>query len=273
MFQIKRVFLWSSAVGVGMALTAAMVAAQNPPDRTNVDQNAEKGRRADSQTGDDKISDRFLAGWLVIANQSEIELAQLAEQHAKNDEVKQFAQQMIQEHQQLLSALQPISGLDVSRSRADDAREKSSGNPRPGTDKSAPQRPGQPRDQNAPGDATSRTDAGRASGVHDTSSNSHAEILNLKQEIAQKCLATFREQATQGGDFDKMFIGQQLMAHYSALDTMEVFQSRASGELRQVIGQGIPVVRKHLEHAKQIMQKLHDESATTAKRPAGNRVE
>ncbi len=43
---------------------------------------------------------------LVRGNQGEIELAQIAQQEAKSDKVKQFAQMMIKDHQQALQELQ-----------------------------------------------------------------------------------------------------------------------------------------------------------------------
>ncbi|MGE0758329.1 MAG: DUF4142 domain-containing protein [Pirellulaceae bacterium] len=50
--------------------------------------------------------DRHIASCLALGNHEEIALAEFAMQHAQNDQVRQFAQQMIQDHRKVLGQLQ-----------------------------------------------------------------------------------------------------------------------------------------------------------------------
>jgi len=54
--------------------------------------------------------EQFLAGCLLARNQSEVDLSQFAQEQAENPEVKQFAQQMVQDHQKIIQQLQQVAG-------------------------------------------------------------------------------------------------------------------------------------------------------------------
>jgi predicted outer membrane protein len=64
--------------------------------------------------------DHYLANCLLMKNQGEIELNQFAAGRAKHEDVKQFAQQMVQEHRQLGAKLERVvqSGRDANRDAA-----------------------------------------------------------------------------------------------------------------------------------------------------------
>src|SRR4051794_13432067 len=51
-----------------------------------------------------------IAACLLDHNKAEVELAKLAVEHAKNDEVKQFAEQMVKDHSQMVDNLQQFVG-------------------------------------------------------------------------------------------------------------------------------------------------------------------
>ena len=62
--------------------------------------------------------DAFLADWLIIDNNTEIEMAKLALQKAASDEVKQFApQKMIADHQKLNEQLMRFAGNQAPREK------------------------------------------------------------------------------------------------------------------------------------------------------------
>jgi putative membrane protein len=62
----------------------------------------------------------YLANCLLIHNKGEIEINQFAEGRSQNEEVKQFAQHMIRDHQQLAQKLERVaqSGRDSNRDGA-----------------------------------------------------------------------------------------------------------------------------------------------------------
>ena len=61
--------------------------------------------------------DHYLANCLLIHNQGEIEINQFAEGRAENEDVKQFAQQMIRDHQQLGEKLERAAESDRDANR------------------------------------------------------------------------------------------------------------------------------------------------------------
>src|SRR4051812_5597150 len=64
--------------------------------------------RATSAVPVDASSDRMLAHCLIVDNRGEIEMAQFALQHSQNDDVKNFAQQLIADHSKMLASLESL---------------------------------------------------------------------------------------------------------------------------------------------------------------------
>lgn len=83
-------------------------------------------------------------------------------------------------------------------------------------------------------------------------------LLQMKAEIARRCgELTQRELAAkQGAEFDKAYIGQQIVSHIDMLATLQTVQQHASSELQPMIQKGIQTTEQHLSQAKQIMQQL-----------------
>ena len=228
---------------VYMAATALL--SQNP----RTEQDPRTGKSTETTTS--SRGDQVLAAWLVIDNENEIALSRLAQERSKSDEVKQFAKKMIDEHQQMLGKLQPLAGTtgtsgtggttgknDRERSRTEDGQPPS-GSPT-GSDQ-------QPRDA-----------SGQRGDMH-----GQLDVVQLKRELAQRCLASARKELEQksGPEFDKCFMTMQVMAHVGAVDTLEVFKTHASGQLRQTITEALPTVQAHLEHAKTIAKGLEGKDA------------
>ncbi len=61
----------------------------------------------------------YIANNLLLGNQAEVELGQLAAQQAENDQVKAFGQMMVKEHQQMIQELQRVAGTRGATSKSD----------------------------------------------------------------------------------------------------------------------------------------------------------
>ncbi|HEX3871253.1 MAG TPA: DUF4142 domain-containing protein [Pirellulales bacterium] len=83
---------------------------QDPQGQVPGQQRFSQQPQGQQQQGMRQSDDAVLAAWLIGGNRGEIELAQLAEKRAKDDNVKKFAQQMVQAHTALLSQLQGVAG-------------------------------------------------------------------------------------------------------------------------------------------------------------------
>ena len=243
-----------SATGLLYVLASAFLT-QN---EQQVDQDPRTGKPP-METGASSRGDQLLASWLVVDNENEIALSRLAQERSKNEEVKQFAKQMIDDHQQMVTKLQTIAGAslvgdrggdrDRGRHQREDGQQPPTTNPPTGTPPSGGHQGGaEPRE---------------ASGVRESG---RLDFVQIKRELAQQCLASARRELEQksGAEFDKCFMMMQVGAHVMAVDTLEVFKNHASGQLRQTITEALPTVRTHLDHAKTIAKSMEGKSSDAA---------
>ena len=186
-------------------------------------------------------ADLQLADWLLIDNRGEVNLAKYALEHSKNDAVKNFARQMVEDHDKFLQQLEKFSGLGVTNSPNTDRAE---GSP-PTTSTAA-----------LPNAVKSQPLAGAAA------AGMGLNFVQIKQELAKQCgeTAMTELQKKQGDEFDKCYIGMQLGMHMQMIDTLKVFKNHASPELAQLMDKGRETAESHFEHAQKIMKDLDKSS-------------
>jgi predicted outer membrane protein len=261
---------WAAAV-MGVTLTAATALAQNEPARPRTAPAEQPAARAGAQVM--QPMDTILANWLIVENEGEIALAQLGQQRAQETEVKQFSQRMIKDHQEFLAKLQRFAGAqqprgavnpDQGRREADNRRDA----PERGdtATRKEDQAPAREAGQTAPATARPAQPAGQKVAQRQPGDMGQ-RIIGLKRELGQQCQQTARRELEEkrGAEFDQCYMFQQVAMHLHAVDTMKVFQGHASGELRQVLSEGVKTAEEHLEHAKHLAKKL-DDGAATARR-------
>jgi predicted outer membrane protein len=205
---------------------------------------------ANNQTGG---LDQFIATCLLIGNQEEVALAQLAADRAQNENVKRFAQTLIADHQKAIQKLQQHAKPGISLEGAGTITATSAApSTQPGT---------LPSDRVASNDSPSarqftanRVDIDRdpmAGGALD-------QVLHMSQQAAQECLSMTKSmmQEKQGAQFDKAFAGSQVGAHVGMLAKLKASEQHASPELASIIQESQQVVQSHLEQAKQLCEEL-----------------
>ncbi|WP_428304351.1 DUF4142 domain-containing protein [Lacipirellula sp.] len=181
-----------------------------------------------------------IASCLVLGNQEEVAIAEIAQKHAEHPEVKKFAAHMVEQHQQAMTKLEQavpqVAGLTLGTADW------------------------QARQQ---GEA-----AGKAG---------DSPELELAKAIKQQCLVLTQKEmeGKQGAEFDKCYIGQQIGAHVGMLAQLQGSKSFANPQLQAVIVEGEQMATKHLEEAKKIMAELEGakgQPARTSQRtaPAAN---
>jgi predicted outer membrane protein len=227
-----------------LAAIAQLPNVQNPPQTPPVqlEQNRPQVQQQLGQPGSQGSSaaDAQLANCLIIDNQNEVALAQFALQKTQNDDVKKFAQQMVEQHQQAIGSLQQYA----SASRG------AQGQQGQGNLAATPGQPG------ANVTITLKPELSADAGG--------LNPLTLKQEIAAQCLQSARRELDQkqGAEFDKTYIGMQIGAHMMMADMLQVFQNHASPEFRKTLASQQKTVQSHLDHAKQIMKSLDSKTAS-----------
>ena len=224
-------------------------------------------------------SDRVLAAWLIIDNNNEVALSKMALDRSKNDEVKRFAQVMIDDHtafaQKLREFAPGVGGLDSMGDRSKTS-EHATKDGQPIRDNTPKPNPTSPQDPNkpTPQPLEPREDGTRRPMRDDDMRPVHAagvDHVELVSELGRKCLESTKLELNQKQDaeFDLCFLGMQLVAHQQMADKLEVFQRYASPNMRTVLDSGLQTVRTHKDHVKKLMTSVQDlahERATNVKR-------
>jgi predicted outer membrane protein len=224
-------------------IPAGLLRAQNDPPRAPVAAPPDSRNQGSAQQGD-----AILATWLLVANNNEIALARLALQKAQSDEVKQFAQTMIDEHGQFALKLQPFadSGTTVDRDAPAGDKDK--------------------KDKKGERGTSDHGDAGRDQGGHEPKDASGArpasmpgafDHVGLIRDLGRKCLETETKMLGEkaGADFDRCYIQMQVGAHVKMADMVEVFRTRASDRLRPTLDAGQKTIQAHVARAKALCEK------------------
>jgi predicted outer membrane protein len=234
--QWNRITVLTCIAGL---VAAGMLLAEDPAVRRAAPTPQTAARRGENL-------DQLFAGCVILTNQNEINVAQLAEQRTKSPEVKKFAETLQHDHQQFLGDLEQFAGNWNFKGRqsanVSDANER----------RAAPQ---QRQAANQPG--TVATAAGSC----------HDKLLQIRREVADECLASARRELSgkEGREFDACFIGMQLGMHMYVVDELKVLERHASPELQQTLRKGRETAQQHLDRAKEIMKDIDaGETRTTA---------
>ncbi len=215
---------------------------QEPRDRTMPDTGTKTQQAATN-------ADSVLVTWLIVDNENAVALARIAQQRAQSPEVKQFAQRMIDDHNQILQKLHQCRPTNGNGSRLGTGTGPGTGT---GT--------GVGRDPKGEYPGTRETMPRDASGVLSSGPLDHEKLV---RDLGRKCLESHTRllQEKQGAEFDRCFMGMQVGAHIKAVDTLEVFQSYASPALRPTLEEGLRTVQMHLQDAKDLAKRTDTAAA------------
>ncbi|MFO0789728.1 MAG: DUF4142 domain-containing protein [Pirellulales bacterium] len=243
--------------------------------------------------GASQESDKFFANCLLTHNQGEVELSEIAQQKAQNPEVKQFAQQMIKDHRQMIEQLQQVAGTQAgaTHNRSSEASSSTSTNSNNDSSSAAPGAATGTESNNAnrtSGDLPGSSGASRTTAQSGTAGSAAAteaadstrsltattagdsgavsHIGQIEQQIAQRCqqMAKDELQQKEGAEFDKCYIGNAVGAHMHAVAALEVIGKSSQGQLAQIAQAAQPTVQQHLDRAKELMKQLEGEKGSNA---------
>jgi predicted outer membrane protein len=269
---------------------------QPQPDRARANQQREGAAAGAQQVGGQREGrqgqmaqrvDQSVAVMLALGNYCEIQLGQLASQKSQNPQVKEFAQQMVQDHTQFLQQIQRFlppgqfddlqagdgsaAGARPGRTgartegaagvRPEGARPEGAAGARPDGAAAAPSEDRPATDQVAQNEAQrARENQGRAETrqAGQQGEQGRNPIWQIQKEAGQKALQTTKEilNEKQGADFDKCYIGGAVMEHVHMLAKLEAAQRHVSPEFQQIIRQGQQKTEQHLKHARTLDQQL-----------------
>lgn len=281
--------------------------AQQQPDAQRAQDQAQRRENQRGQAGQPgqpgrpgRQIDTQIAYGLVLANWEEIQLSEFAAEKAQNPQVKEFAQKMVQEHNQYMDRLQNFLASKQDDPRA--ARSSAGGTPAvtPRTspdarvnqdDATEPRRAKQDRDDaedrsddagaaaRQPGDRAAAVaqaqpgqDPSRAAelGATGLQTGQRGQVMmQIHRDAAERCLALTKEilSEKQGKEFDKAFMSQQIVAHVGMLAKLQAVQDHVSPEFQQVVQEGAQSAEQHLKEARTIAQSLEGSNQRSGAQP------
>ncbi|MBA3315806.1 MAG: DUF4142 domain-containing protein [Planctomycetaceae bacterium] len=249
-------------------------------------------RRAQGRQGQGQLGDAALVRWIGADNEAEIRISEIAQQKAQNEQVKQFAKMMVDEHTKLGEQLQQASqgqgnqGDAANRSTTiqerttrrnaternanenenenetdRDAAENRNERNADRDDANAPGQDNAPNARNANRTTTEIQTETRTAGGNRQQQGANNPAVALHEQIKQECVASFTKelQSKNGAEFDKCYLGQQIMAHQGMIDTLKVVDQHASADLKQTLQQAQQATKQHLQKAKELMKQVENE--------------
>lgn len=241
-------------------------AGQSQTDRRQQTQQQAEARRTVRGSAEQGGIVQPLATILALGNHAEIELGQLASEKTQNPQVKQFAQQMVEEHTQFLGKLKQFNPQvpDADRTQlrsaqATDRQGQSGATQTPQRDPSIAQAGG----TRGTGEANTRRqgDVARTGFSEGAGSSQHqGELVSVIQDAAQQKLQMTKETLSkyEGQDFDMGYLSQQVHAHVGMLAHLNAMKGKGPSEFNELVNEGISTTNEHLQHAKQLAKQLED---------------
>jgi predicted outer membrane protein len=203
-------------------------------------------------------ADQQIAALLFVCARNEVELSKFAQEKATSEEVRSFAEMMVTDHSPELDKLQKAAGPLASA--------HAPGTPAAGVRKEVIREETREirRDPAAPEDAApprrvaveEKTIEARPAGTLDW--------VSIHKQIADQCLASTKAefQKKNGAEFDRCYVGQQIMAHAVKLDELKVLRNYAGPELRKDIDEATEIATRHLAEAKKLAESMMKADAT-----------
>jgi predicted outer membrane protein len=225
----------------------------------------------------------YLVNCLLKKNKAEVELSQFAAGQTQNPQVKEFAQQLAKDHQQLVQKLEQLAtpqadarhtgspALDANAATGTDRTTIGATGGRPAASSFDPATPNT-------GTASAATNSNRDATANTAAMHGSAalqQLAGIEQKINERCQQALREELQQksGAEFDECYVGSQIGGHMHMLAALEVISQETQGPLKQAAEEARPLVQKHLDHAKELMAQAKAGSQNTAQRASATETQ
>jgi len=233
------------------------------PPNTNKNSGGDPASRTADQRTSWRNGDHFLATCVAIANQEEVAISRWAEKKLSDKDAQEFAQMLIDDHTAFLKKLQQFA----PEATQEGFLRQSSGGERAEGRRTEPRTAAQRTNEDnlaKPAGTVQRT---AAKPNLNEQGNPPIDLMQLHREMAEQCLADTEEKLGEksGKEFDECFIGMQIGMHNAMKAKLEVMQRHASGELKNILAQGLKTTTTHLDRAEKLKDQLSDSDKTASK--------
>jgi predicted outer membrane protein len=248
---LRKSFVVAVAI-LGVGFTSRTFSQQNDPAARPDDRasSADRAGQPDQLGQKGQHIDQMVANQAFEMSKGEIDLANFALKRTQNEEVRRFAQMMIEDHTNLNNQLAKFASPELTRNASNESNPSQQGATpgRAGTTAA----PGGATEQ--PGSTTARNPADRGT-ESATGGNPHVQICeDIGAEIGSKIEKELGQY--QGSDFDRAYTGQQFWGHVTFVGFARGAEKHVSKDLQQVLDQGATTAEKHLEHCRTLIRNL-----------------
>jgi predicted outer membrane protein len=188
------------------------------------------------QPGPSSHADQMVANQAFEMSKGEIELASFALKHTQNEEVRKFAQMMIEDHTNFNNQLAKFASPELARNETDET--SAAGRSDPAAPSKAASTPDTSSERNPA--------AGGNPAVQICEDISRQIGSSIEKELGQY----------QGSDFDRAYVGQQFWGHVVFVASTRGAEKHVSKDLQQVLDQGATTAEKHLDHCRKLIRDL-----------------
>jgi len=203
--------------------------------------------------------DQQIAALLFGCARNEVEISKLAEEKATSEEVRSFAAMMVKDHTPGMEKLQQLAG-PLASARA------------PGTPGAAVKKEEVREEVREVPREKGRVEPRARVAVEERTTivtrPAAFDWVSIHKQIADQCLASTKAefQKKEGAEFDRCFMGEQIMAHAKTLDELKVLRNYAGPELRKDIDETTLMATRHLAEAKKIAEGLQGKAGERVSR-------
>jgi predicted outer membrane protein len=198
---------------------------------------------------DQSLVDRIAADGIKQMNKGQIELANFALKHTKNENVRKFAQTSIENCTNFNNELEKFvkNGTDDANRGLSNVTDDRSATANEQREFSAKQDSDAPSRGWASNWSSQNLDVIR----HDISNQ---VVASVERELAQY----------QGADFDRAFLGQQFWGHVTFVAVAKASGKQVSNDLRKVLFDAVSDAEKQLENGRTLIRSLPSPVARSA---------
>ncbi len=217
-------------------------------------QNRVEEARSTNSTQLDRPMVEFFASKLVLCNNAQIQTSQMVADKAEHSDVKKFAEMLGKDHAKLNEQLKPFvaSYGEMPAMAAND--QPSTGKPAV-TGNSTPQ----------PGQVFSNASTQSQTGVNTGDSVVLRRLFEICQDVHVNQMDACKDMLSQksGSEFDKAYIGSQIVGHMALAAELKTLESRSPAEFQNVIRAALKSVEGHMQKAESICKELDKDEVKT----------
>lgn len=209
---------------------ATQTADQQQADQQQADRqkgDTQNKEQAQTNTADPKMQEE-MAACLALSNHAEIELAKMAIDKTQNADVRQLAQQMLDDHTAAGEKLKQFMPKVQANADQSTAQENQS-----------------------------------AHQHHDAMQKLMQKVAKNELNMTKEVLMRY-----EGQDFDMGYLGQQILAHTQMLAKLYAMQDQGTPEFQSTLKDMIGTVNEHFKHASHLSRQLEGRDDRSATSPA-----